>query len=267
VSADWYYNGSIELTRNGPGSAIVTVYALDGSKKTINVSCPLAPFKLNAASVAYTKKDGNCTKYVGMDPSSTDSTIKSASSSNSKVAKASVKSGEIEIVANKPGKCVITAKDSRGRTAKLNVRVDKAWVSANLKKVSWCLIPYSSKKVYLESKPGAKVTFRIKGKKYTKKIGKKGYVYVNLKKHFKLKTKFHVAFKYNGGTAKWTGKVYSNTSLWFRIYKYEKRCEVEVYNVTKGDVVTLKAGGKTYKKTISKDAKKKTFVFKLKKYG
>jgi hypothetical protein len=178
-----------------------------------------------------------------------------------------VKSGEIEIVANKPGKCVITAKDSRGRTAKLNVRVDKAWVSANLKKVSWCLIPYSSKKVYLESKPGAKVTFKIKGKKYTKKIGKKGYVYVNLKKHFKLKTKFHVAFKYNGGTAKWTGKVYSNTSLWFRIYKYEKRCEVEVYNVTKGDVVTLKAGGKTYKKAISKDAKKKTFVFKLKKYG
>ena len=263
----WSYGGEIDITRNGPGTATVTVYADDGSKRTCKVNCPLSPFKLAKTSVAYTKGNGDCTQYVGLHSSSTDSTIKSASSSNSKVAKASVKYGEVEIVANKAGSCVVTAKDNRGRTAKINVRVDKAWVSANLKKVSWCLIPYSSKKVYLESKPGAKVTFRIKGKKYTRTIGKKGYVYVNLKKHYKLNTKFHVTFKRNGGTAKWTGKVYSNTNLWFRIYRYEKKCEVEVYNVTKGDVVTLKAGGKTYKKKIKRDAKKKTFVFKLKKYG
>lgn len=263
----WRSSSEIELTRYKPGSATVTVYAEDGSKKTCKVKCPVAPFKLSKTTVNYTKSNGDCTKYVGLHSSSTDSTIKSARSSNSKIAKASVKYGEVEIVANKAGKCVITVKDNRGRTAKIKVNIAKSWVSANLKKVSLCLIPYSSKKVYLQSKPGAKVTFKIKGKKYKKTIGKKGYAYVNLKKHFKLKTKFHVSFKHNGGTAQWTGKVYSNTSLWFRIYKYEKKCEVEVYNVTKGDVVTLKAGGRTYKKKIKKDAKKKTFVIKLKKYG
>ena len=208
--------------------------------------------KLSRTSVTFGKAIPYDAYSVWLENGSEDLTIVKAVSSRKKVAGAKVEYGTVNITPKKVGKTTITVTDSYGRTAKIKVTVKKKWKKANLNFNSWGNVRYESKKAQFYSKPGAKITLKIAGKKYTKKVGKKGFVTFKLKKHYKLKTKFKATFRYKGAVVTKNDKVSSSTSVSIgELWTCKNQVPITVYNALKGDKVYITVYGKTYKEKIT----------------
>ena len=140
--------------------------------------------------------------------------------------------------------------------------VKKNWLKENLKYNTSASLAYGSKKMYVRSKPGAKVTVKIGGRTYSAKIGKKGYKYIKVKTLYKYKAKMKVTVKYKKTRATFTNKVYSYSSAYMQtIWSCKYTIPVKAYHVTKGDTIMITVGGKTYKKKVGRSADSIEYVF------
>lgn len=114
------------------------------------------------------------------------------------------------------------------------------------------------------TKAKSKVTAKIKGKKYTAKANKKGKFSIKVKGYkYKTLVKVSVNTPQNCTTSKKlrVNKVMGDLSIPSYILRTSKKVTVKVTKARKGDVVKLKIGGKTYKKSIRKNAKSSKVVF------
>lgn len=263
VGKSRYGESEIILTKNGEGTATVTVTATNGTQKTCTVNCSYAPFTLSKNTVVFDKKLSYNSYYIYT--SNGDSKIVSGTSSNSKVATAKMSYSEVCITPVKAGKTTITVTDDKGRTANVSVVVKKSWAKANLKSSTYASLAYGSKKMCVGSKPGAKVTVKVGGKTYSAKIGKKGYKYIKVKSLHKYKAKMKVTVKYKKLKTSFTNKVHSNTYAYMQtIWSCKYTIPVKAYHITKGDVLMITVGGKTYKKKFKKNADAIEHVFTTK---
>lgn len=253
---DIYYDSCydedyVELYRVGGGKATIKVWAYDGTYRTCQITSEKTPVK-TVVSNQFNKKTpyNECSiynYYWGKDRE-----IVKAVSSKPKVASVSVRYGSAIVTAKKAGKTRITFTDRGGVKKTVTITVSKAWKKANLKYYSGASVQYESKKAYVYSKPGAKVTLKIGGKTYKKKIGKKGYAYIKLKKNYKVKTKYSLKCSYKGAKATVKGKVNSYTSAYVdgSIWSCKYYVPVVVYNAKKGDTLYVTVNGRTYKQKI-----------------
>lgn len=270
-----FYSQKIEiaLTKKGSGSAkIVVTYENDEDEddstftRTCKVTCKLSAFKLNSKSMTFNKKKcwsgASFYKTSGHD----DWNIVSAKSSRPKVATAKAYESYVEVTPIKPGKATVTAKDSFGRRLKLKVKIAKSWTKANLKYRSGSSLGYGEKNVYVYSRPGAKVTVKIGGRTYSKRLGKKGWGHVNVKKIYKCKTKFTVKYRYKKTAVTKKDSIYSRAyASYTRVYSCNSYVSLTAHNVTKGDTVILKAGGKTYRHKMEYSTNSRYLIFYTKK--
>lgn len=267
ISDDYY--SQVKLTKTGIGNAVITVTGEDGTTKTCNVKCSYSPLTLSTKNVKFGKKYPYDVYYVY--DNSKESHIVSIKNKNKKVATVKkqvwdssaddVHSG-ISITAKKPGKTKITVKDNLGRTAVIKVTVDKKWPKYNLNTYTYATLSYGSNELRVSSKPGTKVSVKIKNKTYTAKIGKKGNKIIKVKSLYKLRTKMQITAKLGKNTIKKKSKVSSGTYGYRgRIWSCQYTIPVSLTNITKGDRVILTAGGVDYKRTINYSAKNTTIVF------
>lgn len=267
-SSDEYYT-QLKLTKTGIGNAVITVTGEDGTTKTCNVKCSYSPLTLSTKSVKFGKKHPY--DAFNVYDNSKESYIVSIKNKNKKVATVKkqvwdssaddVHSG-ISITAKKPGKTKITVKDNLGRTAVIKVTVDKKWPKYNLNTYTYFYHSYGSNEIRVGSKPGTKVSVKIKNKTYTTKIGKKGYKTIKIKSLYKLRTKMYLTAKRGKDTIKKKKKVTSGTYGYRgRIWSCQYTIPISLTNITKGDRVILTAGGVDYKRTMNYSAKNTTIVF------
>lgn len=228
-----------------------------------------APQAAYAAPIAFTQ---NSFTFVNGEDSgvsffTTDDSvdIKSAVSSNEKVASVRVTNYGILVVDPVGvGKAVITVTGEDSSTTKLDITVTDAYFINCLKdKSSVWNCWYGSKKLEVNSQPGAKCTLKVGKEKHSFKIGNKGYVNVKLKKLYKIGTKVTCTFK--KGKYSFTSKDKISSVTWFESVNAKKKTvKVTCYTLTKGDVVKLKYKGKTYTKKIKKSKSYSTVKFKVK---
>ena len=192
--------------------------------------------------------------------------IKSVVSSNSKVAKLSeYDSYYFEVKPVGVGSCIFTVTGKNGSIATLNVKVTDAYMKAQF--VESVLLSggyYGSKKMVVSAPNGTSGKVVV-GKK-TYKYGKSEKATIKLKKVYKLNTKYVLTAKKGKYSCTKKGKIYADT------YIYDgkivgKKIKLRILNLHKGDVVSIKYKGKTYKKVIkkNKDQKFTTVTFKMKK--
>ncbi len=262
---DAYSNETeIIIKKTGIGSAQITITASDGTRKICTVQCAYAPFSMSKSSLVFDKKIPYSCYYVY--PNNYETSIVSAVSSNSKIATVTAYNySSVCITPKKAGKTTITVKDNLGRTTTVSVVVKKNWFKENLKYNTYVGLAYGSKKMYVSSKQGAKVTVKIDGKTYKTKIGKKGYQYIKVNKLHKLNSKMKVTVEYKKNKVTLTRKVYSRTWAYKQtIWSCQYTIPIKAYYVTKGDTIMLTAGGKTYKKKVGKSADSAEYVFTTK---
>ena len=261
ISDDYY--SQVKLTKTGIGNAVITVTGEDGATKTCNVSCDYSPLTLSTTNVKFGKKLPYKLQYIYV--TSAESQYVSIKSSNKKVAtakKGDAKYYGILITAKKPGKTKVTVKDNHGRTYVIKVSVDKKWPKYNLENQTNAYHYYGSDKISVYSKPGAKVTVKIKNKTYSAKIGKKGSKEIKVKNLYKLRTKMQITAKLGKDTIKKKKQVTSSTWVSMgQIWSCQYTIPIDLSNVTKGDRVILTAGGKDYKRTLNYSAKSTRVIF------
>lgn len=250
--------------------AVITVFA---------AMMPCASFAEDALSLeknSLSFKKCVLSKKVACTDSGT--VLKSAGTSDKSVAAARILcDGENRYYAavypHKKGKAVITVKDEKGSTAKIKVTVTGTWMKRALK-MSSASISYQSKKGFVYTLPGTKVTLKIGGDKYTKKASSKSgtgaletvCVKFNLKKHYRYKTKYSVKVSCGGELYTFKNSVFSTAYVYLdgTIYTCRNTVPVTAYNVLKGDSVCIKVKGKTYKKKMESSAKSRYMVFTTK---
>ena len=269
------------------GTATITVRNSDAvdnaaSSLTCTVTASAVPLTLDTASYTFDSANYSSYGYIynHYEGSSDDYYISGVSSSNSSVADAYVYTYDsssdygpsynyIIITAYKPGSTELTVSDNLGRTVVVTVKVEKSWVKKNLKYNTYGSYCYGEKYMYVYSNPGAKVTIKFDGKKYSKKINSSGYAKIKVGANHKYKSKYKVTASYLGYKAAVTGKTYTNSSL-SRLYlpgKYNvKTIQVTASNVHKGDVIYVKCGGKTYSAKIKRNYSTTTVSVHLGKY-
>ncbi len=206
-------NTDILLYAMSPGQAVITVVAKDGTKQYCTVACHMAPLTLNKKSVTFGKNNSSDFQYVRMKKQSSKRKLVAVKSSKKSVATAKLVYGSVYIVAKKQGTAVVTVKDNYGFKKKIKVNVTSAWAKNNLKISSVCTVRSKDKKVDVYSKPGAVVTLKIGGMTYKKKIPKKGYAKIVLKKGFDAGRSYQVSFRYGGVKYSKTDKVIPNRQL------------------------------------------------------
>ncbi len=214
--------------------------------------------KLNATSYTFNSKNWYDFFYI-YHTGDDDSRIVKAVSSNKKIAAATVISSTsnafVRVTPKKTGYTTITVTDNLGRSARVKIRVTGSWAKANLKYTSYASICYSSKKVTVYAKKGTKVTIKINGRTYSKKVGKANKATINLGRHYKLNTTYKLIFKKGKLTVTKKSKVYNNTYAYTgTLWSCKYLVPMTVYNATKGDTIYLKAGSQTYSRKIYSDA-------------
>ncbi|MCR4841809.1 MAG: hypothetical protein K5840_00935 [Eubacterium sp.] len=275
-SSGYYYS----FTKQSVGTAVITVTnnaAPDeaDASLTCTVTCKALPLTLSTSSIKFNKSNyGNYSYVDNYYMYYNDYSLESVKSSKPSVATVSMLYDStygyyVSVYAKKPGKTTLTIKDSLGRSKTVSVTVEKSYVKKNLKYNTSAYYEYGEKFMYVYSKPGAKVTVKLDGKKYKKKVNSSGYAKIKVGTNHKYNKKFKVTAKYLGAKVKYSGRstTYSYVySVYTPSYYYSKFLQVTVRWVHKGDVVYVKCGGKTYSKKITEDASSISLTFKLKKY-
>ncbi|OLR54930.1 hypothetical protein BHK98_01840 [Hornefia porci] len=170
-----------------------------------------------------------------------------------------------------PGTCTVTAYGADGGKLSFPVTVKEAYIKVKLMYSSHMdTFYYGTRKIYVETLPGAKITLKAGKDKYKAvKANKLGSACVKLKKTYKLKTKVSAVVNYKGISVTLKDKVKSGTEFFDvrATKKSPKKLKVRIDNPHKGDVVYVKYKGRTYSVKVRKnyDRHQKIFTFKLKK--
>lgn len=220
----------------------ITVYAEGATSSKL---------ELYKTSVTFDKKHSYDTASIF--PKDSSEKITKAVSSNKAVAKVATKSGYVEIKpGTKSGTAAVKVTSTSGKTGTVKVKVSSSWKKANFEFHSYAYSAYADRTVTIGSKPGARVKLKIGKHSYkSRKIGKKGMTVIKLKKNYRVGTKYTVTYSYKGMKLNYTKKIYSNTyASYDTLWSCKNYIPVNLYHITAGDTVYLKAGGKTYKRKM-----------------
>ena len=191
--------------------------------------------------------------------------IKDAVSEDESIATVTCRPGELVIYPVKEGSTNIIVTGENDQVINVSVSVTASYYEKKLKdRTSFGCYWYGSKKLYIDSYPGAEGTIKISKDTYKFTIGESGSEKIKLKKVYKLNTKIKATINYNGYTTTKSKYFFSGTD-----YEYVKaskhRAQINCFSLHKGDYVKVTYKGKTYKKKITKDydAKNKTVTIKI----
>lgn len=197
--------------------------------------------------------------------------------------------GECEIIPMGPGTATLTLKDEEGHTITETVTVDEGYFGAYLKSKTVykgknsvgmfhsidgmpCFtnskISYGDTIQQVYSRYGTKVTLKLKGKTYKGTSDTRHLcTFTKVKSLYKLGTKGTLILEFGPAKIKKTVIIASETFIYpERIKPNAKKGIFFVDNIHKGDVITVKVGGKTVKTIkVKKNYYWKKFTFKSKK--
>ena len=223
------------------------------------------PLNLDTYKVTFDASTWASTSYIH-----TPDKIAKAVSSNKGIVSVSVvvyddDDTAVIIVPEKVGKTVVTVYGESGVSDTIDVVVKSSWEKARIKNYTYVSAYYRNKTVSVYGVSGSTVSFKIGGKKYSVKLGKKGSKSIKVKQSPKFNGKIKFTAKKGKNKISKTSKVYCSTwGSMNQIWSCEKMIPMTFYNVKKGDTVAITAGGKTYKKKVKKNAKKIERIFKTK---
>ena len=193
--------------------------------------------------------------------------IKNAVSEDESIATVTWRPWELVIYPVKEGSTNIIVTGENDQVINVSVSVTASYYEKDLKdRTSFGCYWYGSKKLYIDSYPGATGTIKISKDTYKFTIGKSGSKKIKLKKVYKLNTKIKATINYNGYTATKSEFIFSATD--YKDIKASKhQAKIHCFSVHKGDYAEVTYKGKTYKKKITKDydGKYKTVTIKIKK--
>lgn len=205
VNGMYYDSGTLYFTvkKERVGKAVITVEDYyTGEKRTLTVACKPTNFKFYQNGFTFSKKTRYWSTWTispsWMDDHAPDSVIKKVKSSNKAVASAAIRKSNgnvyLQVTPKGAGTAKITVTDQYKRTKTVKVKVAKGYFKANLA-TSSAYAHYGSKRVQINTKPGARVTLKIKNEKHTTKADKNGNARIELKNTYRKGVKFTVSFK------------------------------------------------------------------------
>ena len=165
------------------------------------------------------------------------------------------------------GTCYITVKGDDGTTTNVKVTVTKEFLNTYLTYgVHLNDNHYGTKKMQVcveEAVDGLPAKVIIGNDTYNiKKLTASGNNNVKLKRRYKLNTPVKVIITDGNRSGTSNLKIESDTSL-TKIVASGKKAKITVWNVHKGDILSFKYKGKTYKKKFTSDKNMRNYTFTL----